>query len=782
MMEVRRRPLIMAALACLPAVALAFAPPRVATLTHPAHRPVTPVAALRSAFGPASSSGISMSTTEEVAGAETFQFEAEVSRVMDIIINSLYSNKDIFLRELISNASDACDKKRFLGISKEGNGGSSEEDLCIRVKTDKEAKTITIEDRGVGMSREELKKNLGTIAQSGTKRFLEALKAKPDDTNLIGQFGVGFYSSFLVADRVEVITRAEGGEQLRWESSGDDSGAYSIAPDSTEPIEGTSGTRIVLHLKEEAEEYLDAFKLKTLLGTYSEFISFPVELWSEKTEYEQVPDEEAEVAEGEPPKMKTVSKTVEQWERINTSKPLWMRAPSEVTEEEYAEFYKTAFKAWDQPLRTAHFSLEGQVEFRCLLFVPSNLPWELSQDMFAQADAGSVKLYVKRVFISDRFSGEILPRWLSFMRALVDSEDLPLNVSRELLQKSKVLSIIAKRLVRKAIDTLVELSEDAEVYAPFYEQFGKYIKVGLIEDRDNKDDILKLARFESSRAAVAAKADGDDASPAAGLTSLADYVSRMPEDQKQIYFVAGTSRAALEGSPQIERLTAKGYEVLFATDSVDEIALQGVGEFEGKQVVDAAKQDVDLGGEDEGDEEKRKADAERLADVLAYLKDTLGGAVDKVEVSKRLTSSPAALVQPQWGMSPQMERFMKAQAVAMGQPEAMGSTASTAILEVNADHPVLAKLEGLVRDDRDSADAKDYAQLVYDVAAVTSGYEIANPTAFAQRVTRLMAPDSVAPASAPSSPQPAASGEKADTSATPKAEVEVVSEDESSSS
>lgn len=434
------------------------------------------------------------------------------------------------------------------------------------------------------MTREDLKNNLGTIAQSGTKRFLEALKAKPDSTNLIGQFGVGFYSAFLVADKVTVQTRSEGGEQLKWESGGDASGQYTIGPDDGEPIEGDSGSRIILHLKEEAEDYLDDYKLRSMLQTYSEFISFPVQLWVQKTEYEQVVDEDAEVAEGEPPKMKTVPKTTEDWERINANKPLWMRPPSEVTEEEYAEFYKGTFRAWDEPLAHAHFSLEGQVEFRCMLFVPSTLPWELSQDMFGD-DKGGVKLYVKRVFISDKFGDEMLPRWLAFIKAVVDSEDLPLNVSRELLQRSKVLSIISKRLVRKAIDTLLGLAdaEDPAKYDQFYAQFGKYIKVGVIEDRDNKEDLLRLARFESSRATVAGASE-DDKAATSTLTSLDQYVSRMAEGQKQIYYVAGASRAALEGSPVLERLSAKGYEVLYALDSVDEIALQGIGTFKDHEV------------------------------------------------------------------------------------------------------------------------------------------------------------------------------------------------------
>mmetsp|Transcript_15683 Transcript_15683/g.39936 ORF Transcript_15683/g.39936 Transcript_15683/m.39936 type:complete len:770 (-) Transcript_15683:119-2428(-) len=747
----------LALLLALPALAAAFGAGRVA----PVRAAAPAFASVRSAFA-----RVSMTSTEAPVDAatdapaasakETFTFEAEVARVMDIIVNSLYSNKDIFLRELISNASDACDKKRFLGLTNEG-ASAGEGAPCIRVRADKKARTVTIEDMGVGMNREDLIKNLGTIAQSGTKKFLESLKVKPGESNMIGQFGVGFYSAFLVADKVSVVTKAVNGEQLRWESNDDKSGSYSIEQDASDPIEGSSGTRVVLTLKEDAEEYLDEYKLRSLLGTYSEFISFPVELWAEKTEYERVVDEEAAPAsEGEPARMKTVPKTTATFERLNKAKPLWMRPPATITEDEYADFYKSAFKAWDNPIRLAHFSMEGQVEFKCLIFVPTTLPFELSQEMFAQADSGAVRLYVKRVFISDRFSAAVLPRWLSFLKVLIDSEDLPLNVSRELLQKSKVLSIVAKRVVRKSLDQLLDLSEDDANFGPFYEQFGKYIKVGLIEDRDNKDALLKLARFSSSRNAVAlAKAKSVEAGSeaevmeAGALTSLEAYVSRMPEGQKQVYYVAGTSKAALEGSPVLEALTAKGYEVLYALDSVDEIALQGIGEFKDLPVVDAAKQNADLGEESEEEKETNDQSQATLASTLTFLKETLGSKVDKVELSRRLRSSPAAIVQPQWGMSPQMERFMRAQAVAMGQSEeldGMPGGASTAILELNPTHPVVRQLDLLVKTQPGAEATREYAQLLYEVAAVTSGYEIADPAAFARRITALMATDGVAEA------------------------------------
>ena len=785
--------------------------------------------------------------------AEKFEFQAEVAKVMDIIINSLYSDKDIFLRELVSNAADACDKKRFLSLTEEG--GASYEGR-VRLVADKEANTLTIEDNGVGMTKAELKNNLGKIAQSGTKKFTEALGSGADQTNLIGQFGVGFYSAFLVASKVSVVTKsAEEGVQYRWES--EEASSYTIAEDSSEPIEG-SGTRLILSLKEDADKYMDDFTLRDMLKRYSEFVSFPIELWTQKTEYETVPDEDAEVKEGEERPTKSVPKTIDTWEKVNSAKPLWMRSPKEVEKDEYDEFYKNTFRAYDTPDAYTHFSLEGQVEFRALLFLPSTVPWELSQDMFNEK-VKAVKLFVKRVFISDQFEEQLLPRWLSFLKGIVDSDDLPLNVSREILQKSKVLSIISKRLVRKSLDMFNDIAKDEEKFATFTRNFGRYIKVGLIEDKDNKEALLKLASFSSS----------DKEVPERG-TTLVEYRARMKEEQKQIYYISGTSRAAAASSPVLERLAAKGYEVLFALDQIDEIALQGVGQYDGLDVVDASKENVDLG---ELSDEEKEAESTAKADfnaTTAFLKATLGAKVDKCEVSSRLTKSPSALVQPQWGVSPQMQRFMQAQAAAAGTddpmmgalphstppppphppptpppnrcsggarppwpPEPMHAAAAAlrfthaaelpmrmpttmnyygyegrdgssgqhhpppslpsppphthtfpradrpslqpcfrplahvaiatppspsrpsppfacaprrlaggmaANLEINPKHPAVLKLKGMVEEaGTDDAATRDFASLLYDVAAVSSGYEIKDPADFARRVVSLMA-------------------------------------------
>jgi len=664
-------------------------------------------------------------------GAETYEFQAEVGRVMDIIINSLYSNRDVFLRELVSNAADACDKKRFLSIS---DADAASITPTINIKSDKDAMTITIEDSGVGMTKGELQNNLGRIAQSGTKKFLEALGEGSADVNLIGQFGVGFYSAYLVADKVEVVTKSmqPDSPQLKWTS--DASSSYTISENSDDPIEG-SGTRLVLHLKDDAMEYMEPAKLEELLQQYSEFVEFPIAVWKEKTEYKQVPDEEAdEPAEGEEPKMKTVPETTEGYERMNTNKPIWLRSPSDVTEEEYKDFYQSAFKAsYDEPAAHTHFSLEGQIECKSILYIPGMLPFELSKDMFDE-DARNIRLYVKRVFINDKFD-DIVPRWLKFVKGVVDSQDLPLNVSREILQKSKVLSIINKRLVRKSLDMIreIESDEDESKYIMFWNNFGKYLKVGVIEDRRNADDIVPLLRFFSS------KSDGEE------YTSLEQYVEGMKENQKQIYYVTADGKDKARMSPAAEKVRSRGYEVLYLTEPLDEIMIESVTEFKEFKLVDVSKEGLEFGDEDK--EERKKKEEELNAEhklVKEYLETALAGKVQKVKMTDLLADSPAALVQSAYGMSPTMQRYMKAQNVASGGSDAgmMGSF-NQAVLEINPAHPIVQDLESMVNslgddDDSDDSQAKNFAVLLYDVAALTSGYEIEDSGDFAGRILSMM--------------------------------------------
>ena len=643
---------------------------------------------------------------------------------MDIIINSLYSDRDVFLRELVSNAADACDKKRFLSITESNTLASPE----IKIRTSEEDNTIIIEDSGVGMTRDELINNLGRIAQSGTKAFLDALGKGTADVNLIGQFGVGFYSSYLVADRVEVITKSmqPNSPQLHWESNAGSS--FTIREDDSEPpIEG-SGTRLILHLKEDASEYLDASKIEELLQRYSEFIEFPINVWKETTEYKKVPDEEANknLKEGEEPKMKTVPETKEAYELVNKHKPIWLRSPKEVTEEEYTDFYKGAFRsAYDNPMKHTHFVLEGQVECKAILYIPGMLPFELSRDMFDE-NSRNIRLYVKRVFINDKFE-ELMPRWLKFVRGVVDSDDLPLNVSREILQKSKVLSIINKRLVAKSLDMIREIAEaeDKSQYILFWNNFGKYLKVGIIEDDRNKKEIASLLRFFSSKS-------GEE------YTSLDAYVESMPEGQKSIYYVTGDGRENASMSPVVEKLTSRGYDVLFAVEPLDEIMMESLRQYKDIDVVDAAKEGLKL---DEEDEEAKKAKENLAAEykaVIEYLETLLAGKVQKVTVSTLLVDSPAALVQGAYGMSPTMQRYMRAQTVATGSDLGMDRM-NRAIMEINPNHPIVKDLERMVKVDKESKETEEYALLMYDVASMTSGYDVSDMGSFAKRVMNMMA-------------------------------------------
>jgi molecular chaperone HtpG len=650
---------------------------------------------------------------------------------MDLIINSLYSDKDIFLRELVSNAADACDKKRFLSLTSDSSAAPPSS-LEIKIKCDPDANTITIEDGGVGMTKQELVNNLGKIAQSGTRAFVQALGDGSADVNLIGQFGVGFYSAYLVADRVEVVTKSmqDGSHQYRWSSTADSK--YTIESDDTseDPIEG-SGTRLILHLKDEAAEYLDSSKMEELLQRYSEFIEFPISVWKETTTYEQVPDEDAnkDLEEGEEPKMKTVPKTTAGYERVNNQKPIWLRPPKEVAEDEYKDFYKTTFRAlYDEPMKYSHFVLEGQVECKSLLYIPGMLPFELSRDMFDE-NARNIRLYVKRVFINDKFD-DLMPRWLKFVRGVVDSDDLPLNVSREILQKSKVLSIINKRLVRKSLDMMQDLAAEKDEdggeskYIMFWNNFGKYLKVGVVEDEKNRKEIASLLRFFSNKS-------GEE------YTSLDKYVENMPEGQKNIYYVTGDGRENASMSPVIEKLASRGYEVLFATEPLDEIMMESVRSYKDKNVVDAAKENLKL--DDEEDEETKKKKEELRQEfqrVAEYLETLLKGKIQKVVVSDLLVDSPAALVQGAYGMSPTMQRYMRAQAVASG-----GSIPdmNQAVLEINPNHPIVKDIDRLVRaGDMDSKELEERALLMYDVAAMTSGYDVSDMKKFAQRVMKLM--------------------------------------------
>lgn len=703
------------------------------------------------------------------ADGETFQFQAEVSRVMKLIINSLYSNKEIFARELVSNASDACDKKRFLSLT--DGGAASETDFFIRVKADQDAKTITIEDNGIGMTKQELIANLGSIATSGTAKFAEALgdTAKNDDVSLIGQFGVGFYAAFLVADNVSVVSRsatAANAPTYTWTS--DSESSYTIVQgDGGVPLEGDSGTRITLHIKPGSMELLENHRLGDLLKRYSEFIAFPIYTWETSTEMVEEADGDEKNEDGTP-KMKKVPNTVSKWAQVNKLKPLWMRRPREVEEGDYNEFYKTLAKDPLAPMAHSHFAVEGDVEFRAVLFTPAMLPYELQQNMFDEAGR-MLKLYVKRVFISDKFE-EFVPRWLCFVRGVVDSEDLPLNVSREILQQSRVLRIISKRLIRKCVDMFKEIAgrEDGADYTKFWSQFGRYLKAGIIDDSDYAEELAGLTRWYSSKS-------GDD------VTSFAEYVSRMKEGQSEIYYVTGSSKAAAANAPAMEKLRSAGYEVLYLTEAIDEIAIQSLSTIKTKlsvdsdagkageegtlKLADVAKESFKMPADDsksESDKAKDEANAAELTEVTTYLQSLLSKTVSKVTLSERLTESPSAIVQSDFGVSPTMERYMRENsATGSSDLEQYLSTART--LEINPDHPIVRSLKTKLTAAKDGdASTAQLGTLLYDLALLTGGYNLSDTAGFASRVSSLVSSavgEPAAPAKADAAAEPAAEPE-----------------------
>jgi heat shock protein 90kDa beta len=670
------------------------------------------------------------------------EFVAEVNRMMKLIINSLYKNKEIFLRELISNASDALDKIRFLALTDKSALGSLET-LDIKIKVDKENRMLHITDTGIGMTKDDMVKYLGTIAKSQTSEFLNKFQEAQSSDNkqtmsdLIGQFGVGFYSAFLVADKVLVTSKNNADDQYIWES---DSNSFIVSKDPRGNTLGR-GTTVSLHLKEEAQEFLEDHKLREIITKYSQFINFNIYLWTSKTVQEEIPvedtatetttkapdasgDDEAKVEEAKDeskPKTKKVDKTVWDWELMNQAKPIWQRKPADVQESEYIEFYKAFTKESQDPLDYTHFVAEGEVTFKSILFIPKAAPHDLFQNMNKKAD--TIKMYVRRVFISDTFE-DLLPKFLSFVRGVVDSDDLPLNVSRETLQQNKLLKVIKKKLVRKVLDMIKKLSEAN--FDIFWKEYGTNIKLGVIEDTTNRIRLAKLLRFHSSASS--------------SLTSLEKYVERMKDKQEHIYYIAGTNREELEKSPFVERLLKKGFEVLYLVDPIDEYCMQSLPEFEGKRFQNVAKDGLQLDKSKQA-EERLKELQKTYEPLINWMKDgPLKDKVESIKISTRLVKTPMALVANQYGYSGNMERITRAQAYQKSGGDSMSNYyfSQKKILEINPGHPLIKELLRRVETDSNDSKAKDLSQLMFEAATLRSGYDLRDTAGFAERIESML--------------------------------------------
>ena len=664
---------------------------------------------------------------------ETYAFSADINQLLSLIINTFYSNKEVFLRELISNASDALDKIRYQSLT-DSNALSSESKLEIRISFDKDNKRLIIQDTGIGMTKEDLIKNLGTIAKSGTKAFIESLSSG-SDISMIGQFGVGFYSAYLVAERVEVISKNNSDGLYRWESTaGGSFVVYDMNNTNQEDVSYlsiTRGTAIIMHLKDDMHNYLEESEIRKLIKKHNQFIDYPIYLQTIKTR-DVVDESKEQSSETETDDIKvedveevkkveeTKTETYVDWEHVNSEKPLWTRNPKDITQEQYASFYKTVSGDYEDHLDVTHFSVEGQLEFKGILFIPKRAPFDMFNEGMKKPN--NIKLYVRRVFISDNCE-DLVPEYLRFVKGVIDSEDLPLNISRETLQQNKIMKVIKKNITKKTLELFTQLSEDSEKYTTFYEQFGKNIKLGVHEDSTNRTKLASLLRYESSKTESL-------------LTSFDDYIGRMKTEQKGIYYITGESKKAVVNSPFLEKLRKRDIEVLYMVDALDEYVTQQLKEYGDHKLICITKENIDLSFDETDEKETFESLKKDYEKTCTYMKTVLGDSVEKVIVSNRLESSPCVLVTNQFGWTANMERIMKAQA--LGSNNSMSYMMSKKTMEINPYNNIVKRIHDKVNLGQEDRILNDLIHLLYDVTLQSSGFSLDDPVSFSKRILKFV--------------------------------------------